>query len=185
VKAILLACALAGCAGLVKTTPTSVYEPERTSAPAPGGDVVVPDLSGKTPEEAAALVEAAGFTGAVESSRPVECYDAPEVEGRINCQQPHAGETVKNYVTVQINVYRKQRIAGAVVRDQLLALIGKTPDEARAALAGYGHDGHVWVDMQDEYDADCGADRVCRFSAPESGMGIHDAITLFINPPPP
>jgi hypothetical protein len=185
VKAILLACALAGCAGLVKTTPTSVYEPASTSRPAPGGDVVVPDLVGKTPEEAAALVEAAGFTGPVESSRPVECYDAPEIDGLVNCQQPHAGETVKNYVTVQINVYRAQRSTSAVVRDQLLALIGKSPDEAKAALAGYGHDGHVWVDMQADYDADCGAERVCGFDVPESGMGIHDAITLYINPPPP
>jgi hypothetical protein len=119
---LLAAVLLGGCAGLVKTTPTSTYEPASTT-PAPAAE---------EPEE-----------------------------------PPRSG------------------IAGAVVRDQLLALIGKSPDDAKAALASYGHDGHVWVDMQAEYDADCGAERVCGFDVPESGMGIHDAITLYINPPPP
>jgi hypothetical protein len=60
-----------------------------------------------------------------------------------------------------------------------------TPDDARAALAGYGHDGYVSVDVASHYDAACGTDKVCGFDRPESGMGVHDAITLYINPPSP
>jgi hypothetical protein len=179
---------LAACNGLVATAPSSTTPTMSMSStarrPAPGADVVVPDLIGKTREEAAALVDAAGFTQPVESSRPVECEGAPQIDGLVNCQQPHAGEIVKNYTGVQINVYRTQRIEGAVVRAQLAALIGMTPDDARAALAGYGHDGVVSVEVG-TYDEACGMDRVCRLSVPESGMGIHDAIKLYINPPPP
>jgi beta-lactam-binding protein with PASTA domain len=169
-----------------RATPSAILTADSPPAPASGArDVVVPDLIGTTPEEAAALVAEAGFTSSIESSRPVECYDAPEVEGRINCQIPAPGETVRSYTTVQINVYRAQRIAGAVVRAQLLALVGMSPDDARAALASYGHDGFVSVELHPEYDAGCDEDRVCGFDVPESGMGVHDAITLYINPPPP
>jgi beta-lactam-binding protein with PASTA domain len=176
--------ALAGCAELIPSSTSSSLTGGRgrTSAAA-AGDVVVPDLIGKTPEEAAVLVADAGFTQAIESTRPVECYDAPEVDGRINCQSPAPGETVRSYTVVQINVYRTQRIAGAVVRAQLLALIGMTPDQARSALASYGHDGIVSVELRSEYDDDCGDGRVCGFNVPESGMGVHDSIKLYVNPP--
>lgn len=185
----LLALGLAGCSvGSVVggATPASV-----SAAPAgvvgatstADGDLLVPDLVGRTREEAAELVAAAGFTSGIESSRPVVCEGAPEVEGRINCQSPPAGAAVRPYTTIQINVYQRTRIAGAIVRDELLALIGMTPDDARAALAGYGHDGLVRVEMTMEPDAECAQDRVCGFDVPESGMGVHDAITFYINPP--
>jgi len=90
---------------------------------------------------------------------------------------------VKPYTIVQVNVYQPTRIAGAIVRSQLAALIGKTPAQARAALATYGHDGHVTVEPTARDVPDCAAGRVCGFDVPESGMGIHDAITLYVNPP--
>lgn len=159
--------------GLVPPTPLAIG---RT---APEGWVIVPDLVGKTRAEAEALVALAGFTAAVESTRPVECEGAPEVEGRINCQAPAAGATVRPYETVQINVYRPTRIAGAIVRSQLLALIGRSEVEARARLAGYGHDGAVAVGPADD-GATCAPGTVCGFSVPESGMGVHDPITLYV-----
>ncbi len=74
------------------------------------------------------------------------------------------------------------RISGAIVRSQLLALIGKEPAAARAALESYGHDGEVKVAPGPRFYDDCGKDRVCAFDVPESGMGIHDPITLYVNP---
>lgn len=180
---------LAACSSLLQSStsgPTSV-DPTATGAGASGGptasgDLVVPDLIGKTPEEAAELVARAGFSSAMEQSRPVECHDAPQIEGKINCQDPAAGATVKPYTVVQVNVYRPTRIAGAIVRSQLVALIGMTPEAAKAALASYGHDGYVVVEPTPEDDPDCGVGVVCGFDRPDSGIGIHDAITLYVNP---
>jgi hypothetical protein len=73
-------------------------------------------------------------------------------------------------------------IAGAIVRDQLVTLYGKTPDDAKAALAGWGHDGAVMVMTDDRHHDGCEVGRVCRFDRPESGMGVHDPITLYTNP---
>lgn len=147
-----------------------------------GDDCVVPDLIGRTREEAVALVMAAGFTQGPESSRPVECEDAEHVEGRINCQAPPAGKIVKKYTAVQINVYHKTRIAGAIVREQLLSLIGMTPADAREALKSFGHDGTVEVSPGSRFWDKCGKERVCAFDQPESGMGVHDPIILYVNP---
>ena len=83
------------------------------------------------------------------------------------------------------------RIDGAIVRAELRSLLGKSPDDARRALRGYGHDGKVTVAPGRQFVEGCERDRVCGFDVPESGMGVHDPITLFVNPgltiaaPPP
>lgn len=86
---------------------------------------------------------------------------------------------------------RAPRISGAIVRVQLQALLGMTPEQAKAALASYGHVAEVTVKPASELYARCGDNRVCAFSAAESGIDVHDPITLYINPgisisaPPP
>lgn len=170
----LMALLTAACTGLLGKLPT---------AAAGGGDTIVPNLVGLTREEAFAAVRAAGFTQDVESTRPVACEGAAQVEGKIDCQDPPAGKLVKKYTLVQVNVYAPTRIAGAIVRAQLATLIGKKPDEARAALRKYGHDGEVKVAPNGKrFYEGCGDARVCAFDVPESGMGVHDPITLFVNP---
>ncbi|MGN6107044.1 MAG: hypothetical protein ACTHU0_18200 [Kofleriaceae bacterium] len=83
------------------------------------------------------------------------------------------------------------RIAGAIVRAQLQSLLGMTPEQAKAALASYGHIAEVTVKPASEFYERCGDNRVCAFSAAESGIDVHDPITLYINPgisisaPPP
>jgi len=84
---------------------------------------------------------------------------------------------------------------GIIVRSQLESLRGLTPDEARAKLKQYGHDGEVKLDTViapgggPGYDKNCGVNRVCDTSG-NSGVSVHDAITLLLNPtltiaPPP
>jgi hypothetical protein len=188
----MLLSAILGCKGMIKTNTSSSVNgsPAGSSSSSSSGDVVVPDLTGKTEEEAIAAVRAAGFRTEAEA-RPLSCEDAPEVEGQVNCQSPAPGETVKAYAMVQYNVYEKQRISGAVVRDQLAALLGKTPADARKLLESYGHDGRVKVEPDSKFHDGCADGRVCDFSVSESGMGIHDEITLYTNPkltiggPPP
>ena len=86
-------------------------------------------------------------------------------------------------------------IAGAIVRRQLEALHGLTPDQARQQLKKLGHDGNVTIgEVTDSggghtYLKECGQNKVCSTSG-ESGIGLHDDLILFINPtlkiaPPP
>jgi hypothetical protein len=87
------------------------------------------------------------------------------------------------------------RIRGAIVRSQLESLWGLSPDEARQQLKKLGHDGNVSVGAVTDsgggqsYRKDCGENKVC-YTSGESGIGLHDDLTLFINPtlkiaPPP
>jgi len=86
-------------------------------------------------------------------------------------------------------------ISGAIVRRQLETLHGLTPDQARQQLKKLGHDGNVSIgEVTDSggghtYIKACGDNKVC-YTSGESGIGLHDDLTLFINPtlkiaPPP
>ncbi len=197
---IIAAVALAGCP-LVQTSSSSTMPGGGPSAmsngqsqSAGGGQLTVPDLVGKTPEEARAVVKAAGFSAEIESSRPVECVDAPREPGRINCQDPEAGKLVARYTMIQINVYEAQRHDGRIIRDQLQSLRGMTPDQAKQQLKKWGHRGKVTVAVVSDtggghsFDKDCGENKVCDTSS--AGMGLEDDLILYLNPkltiaPPP
>ena len=118
-------------------------------------------------------------TTAAVSSRPIAASSAP-VAAAADGAPSADGEHV---------------IAGAIVRRQLEALHGLTPDQARAQLRKLGHDGTVSIsEVTDSggghtYLEDCGQNKVC-YTSGESGIGLHDDLTLFINPtltiaPPP
>ena len=87
-------------------------------------------------------------------------------------------------------------IAGAIVRRQLESLHGLSPDEAKQQLKKLGHDAKISVGVVTDsgggqtYIKACGQNKVC-YTSGESGIGIHDDVTLYINPtlkiaaPPP
>ncbi len=86
-------------------------------------------------------------------------------------------------------------IHGAIVRSQLEALHGMTPDQAKAQLLKYGHDGKVSLGVVTDYGGGqtfqqaCGVNKVCETSG-GPGISLHDDITLYLNPvltiaPPP
>ena len=175
VMSLALSVAATGCSELIRKAGANPL-------PSASGNLIVPNLIGRTREEAMALVKAAGFTADVESSRPVECEDAPQVDGQVSCQDPPAGKIVSRYTTVQINVYQTRSISGAIVRAQLKALLGLPPDKAKAKLVSYGHDGEVTVARASKFVEGCGEDRVCGFDVSEAGIGVHDSITLYVNP---
>jgi hypothetical protein len=206
-----LAVALAGCplkatTTTTTTTPVTAGRSISAGAGAGGGDTApgasggtrratVPDLMGKTADEARALVKAAGFVHAPESTLPLECVDAAQDAGLINCQDPEPGKSLEIYQLIKINVYRPQVISGAIVRRQLATLHGLTPDQAKQELKKLGHDGKVHVRDVTNYGGghtyvkECGENKVC-YTSSESGIGLHDELTLFINPtlkiaPPP
>lgn len=176
--------ALAGCS-LIKTS--SGGGAELSSAGAGDGKLTMPDLIGKTPDEARALVKAAGFAGEPESSRPVECENAAKDPGKINCQDPEAGKLVARSAMIQVNVYEVHGMKGIIVRGQLATLKGLTLDQAKQQLKKLGHDGEVTVAVVTNsgggqtFVKGCGDNRVCEWSG-ESGISIHDGITLYTNP---
>jgi hypothetical protein len=177
---------------------SSASGPSGAGATGPTGDAgggdgqrTVPNVIGKTPDEAREIVRAAGFEG-VESTRPVSCDDAPDEPGRINCQDPEPGKVVARYVNViQINVAQSKHRAGIIMRDQLEAMVGLTVDQVKAQLKALGHDGKVIVEEGHSgnlYDKECG-DKVCEVSG-GAGIGLHDQVHIIINPkltiaPPP
>lgn len=188
---------LTGRAGATVGSDAAAAAPGSASSASSGGTprAMVPNLIGKTPEEARALVKAAGFAGEPESTRPLECEGAPREPGLINCQDPDAGQIVERYRMITISVYREQVIHGAIVRRQLEALHGMTPEQAKQQLRKLGHDGQVNVGVVTDhgggqtYLEDCGENKVC-YTSGESGIGLHDNITLYLNPtlniaPPP
>jgi len=143
---VALAVVLAGCPLGTSTTTTTTLSADRTTSIAPAADpagaaspagaapsaggtpkATVPNLVGKTPEQAQALVKAAGFAHEPEASRPLECEGAPRDPGLINCQDPDAGAVIDRYRMITISVYREQVITGAIVRRQLETSTGSRP----------------------------------------------------------
>jgi hypothetical protein len=196
---------LAGCplnksGSTTMTMGASTASPSAAASdPAPSGGPVklaVPDFTGKTLEEAAAIAKAAGFVHPPEATRPVFCDDAPSVPGKINCQDPDPGKVIDRYGLIAVAVFRPNVISNAIVRHQLKTLHGLTPDQAKLELKKLGHDGEVHIGTVTDHGGgktfikECGVNKVC-YTSDEAGIGMHDQIILFINPvltiasPPP
>lgn len=76
--------------------------------------------------------------------------------------------------------------------DQLDQLLGKTPDEARKLLKGFGHHADVIVKIDSTFHEACGDDRVCQVTNEFPGTPTkHENVVLYVNPkleiggPPP
>lgn len=185
--------ALAGCSlnsslgsGTTTWGPTSgsaSLAPEPRQAANGDGKLVMLDLTGMTAEEAEAALRAAGFTPSFEVNRILlECEGVTKQAGRINCQSPHAGTLADRRAIIGVNVYEgPQRIGGALVRGQLEKVRGMTIADAKAYLKSLGHDGEVAIWEQPVFSNSCGVQKVCGVT-PEGGTGIHDRVTLVINP---
>lgn len=154
------------------------------------GKIAVPNLIGKTADEAQKIVDKAGFLTELEiDTEPLVC-DGPKDNGKIQCQDPAPGKLVDHYAYIHVAVYHAQQRGGRLLREDLAKLIGLTVDQAKAELKKLGHDGAVNVETEPQYVKKCGADKVCEVE-PAGGTGIHDDITLYVNPkltiaaPPP
>ena len=158
-------------------------DPPSGSSPANGntsGGLVVPDLDGKTFDEAAAIVRNAGFSADLEQSSPVECDNPTKVVGKIRCQEPEAGKHVAKYTMIQVQVYRTDEHHGTLVRSQLDPLRGMTVAQAKAALTKLGFTGTVNLETPMQFIAKCGLDHVCDVQ-PESGVSTSGVISLVVN----
>jgi len=197
---LLTVLALAACP-LQKSGGTTTIGPGNSSNSGGGGTpgvssdgmVTVPDLMGKTEAEAIAMVQAAGFKSAAEIS-PIACHDSPPTEiGRIDCQDPSPGASVRAYTMVKFNVKRSDRIANMVLRRDFEQMPGMTVEQATKLAKSVGHDGPVRVETLRDFMQGCKENTVCKGSDErhgQSGMSIHDPLILWVNPtltiaPPP
>ncbi len=182
---LLVLIALAGCSLTSSlgggTTTSSSSGP--TAAAGGTGKLVMLDLTGKTADEALADLRAAGFTPSFEVNRILlECEDAPKQVGRISCQSPPAGELADRHAIINVHVEDGPHVfASSLVRAQLEKLRGMTIPDAKAYLKTLGHDGEVAIFEQPTFATSCKVKTVCS-AEPEGGTGIHDRVTLVINP---
>lgn len=97
------------------------------------GEIVVPDLKNRTPEEATAILEEVGL----KLSKGDDAYSTSIEEGKIVSQEPAAKSTAKLGETVVIHVSKGKEIVSTTVPN----LIGNTytsRDEMDSYLAGFG-----------------------------------------------
>ena len=188
--------ALAGCgvaAEIHGARPVATIAPATAGTPvetAAGGEhrmVPVPNVIGKTADEARAMVRMAGFTSEVEIDAGLGCDagpdDPPPSSGRVDCQYPDPGKLASAYAMVKISVHEpKRRHEGALTSPDLHKLIGMTVAEARQRLKELGHTGKINVRAATRFDTGCGADRVCDYG-PHAELFAADDISLFLNKP--
>lgn len=126
--------------------------------------VAVPDVSAKSPSDAATILAAAGFT-----SRLQYIVDATNASGTVSAQDPAAGATASRRSTVTINV----AVPGTVPD-----VAGMTLDEAKAALVT---NGYAIGNVAETQDGDEG--KVAR-TEPEANANLRpgEAVTIYLHP---
>ncbi len=188
--ALVAVIALGGCslmssfsAGTSSRAGAATSSTTTSSAAAGTGKLVMPDLTGKTADDALAALREAGFEPSFEvNRRALECEGAATEVGRINCQLPQPGEIVDRRAIINVTVYDGPHVfKTSLVRAQLVKLRGMTIADAKAYLKQLGHDGEVAVFEQQVFSDRCAVHTVCDVD-PEAGTGIHDRIMLLINP---
>jgi beta-lactam-binding protein with PASTA domain len=175
--AFVAGCAMTGSLGSTTSSPAS-----SASDGAPNGKLVMIDLHGKTADEALAALHAAGFTPSFEVNKIMLECDGSAPAGRVRCQAPAPGAVIDRHAIINVHVEEGPRtIAGALVRAQLERLHGMSIPDAKTYLKSIGHDGEVAIFEQHTFSQRCGVKKVCSVE-PESGTGIHDRVTLVVNP---
>jgi beta-lactam-binding protein with PASTA domain len=148
------ALAASSCALVAKSVQESVHY-ERS------GDFPMPDVAGKTADEARVALALAGITGPIEVVDNYVCDDPGVPETRVCSTAPAAGQTIRASLPVTLRL-RPKEVARFVMPD----LVGKTGDEARRLLLAAGQQPrHILVETLPGDPGDgCLENRVCRQS---------------------
>jgi PASTA domain len=142
-----------------------------------GPGLKVPNLVGKTLDEATVILKAAGF-----SYEPVErgenCDDdAPDVDDQqIRCQGPSAGTIVDKNKLVEVIVRHGGHRKGVLLIGQLRPLMFHSLAYVKDALAKLGFAGTIDV-KADWTGGSCEPDHVCSIE-PMDNVDIHGHIKL-------
>src|SRR5262249_48158932 len=114
--------ALGACATLAKTVH---YERQ--------GDFPMPDVSGKTPDEAKAALAEAGMVADTEVKDEICADETAVAEQHVCYTTPRAGQPTSSHIPVTIWIKQK-----AAVFFEMPNLVGLTPEEAKQKLIALG-----------------------------------------------
>jgi hypothetical protein len=142
-----------------------------------GPGLKVPNLVGKTLDEAKAILKAAGFMYEPDE-RGENCDDdAPDVDDQqIRCQIPTAGSIVQTNKLVEVIVRHGGHRKGVLLIGQLRPLMFHPLAYVKDALAKLGFDGTLEV-KADWTGGSCEPDHVCNIE-PMDNVDIHGRIKL-------
>jgi len=162
------------------TTPT-------TSGPAAAGPtyVVLPDLTGSTEAEARQRLADAGVTGNIYTRDNTGCEDKMEIEaGRVCGQQPKAGSRQSSRLAVTLLLARSTEHGGVGTPAEWVKMpdvVGMPVEEAKAVLEKAGF---TRITVQQQVDADCKPDVVCKQNPAAGSKGqLSLPKTLFVGAP--
>ncbi len=152
--------------------------------------IVMPNLVGKTFDEAVKLCKAAGFVLPPETGRAPDCDEsAPKVDGKIRCQDPDAGAKVGSHALIELSIYKTPPRTN-ISAEEADSLIGKMPDVGKKMLAGWGFRGKIRTQSAGTGNRRCSAGQICEImpSAPfgldeEISFAIADALKITAPPP--
>ena len=157
-----------GC--VVKTDSSGSSFPSSSGPSGPGGssgasgssgatgNVIVPDIMGKTQSEAEAAVAAAGIRGGLRIGNDPGTWNAAS---KICNQTPGVGRETAPSLFVSIRFCIEERRS---TRETDGDLAGMTIEDAKKAIAAAGYTNVVKVDELYEFDKNCKEGTVCRFS---------------------
>lgn len=160
-----------------------------------GADAVIttPNLTGMTQDEAIAAVRAAGFRQPAET-KPIACKGPEQEAGKVDCQDPEAGKSVKAYSLVVFNVKEGNRLAASnVLRADFEKMQGMSVEQAKAYANKIGHTGELQEKELTDFMTGCKDGTVCKAAhafGSQSGMSKTDVLVLWTNktlsiaPPP-
>ncbi len=145
--------------------------------PADDKQIIMPNLVGKTLDEAKKICTAAGFVYEPETARPLDCPDAPKLDGRVRCQDPEAGQKVGNHTLIDLNVYHTP-VRNHITADEERSLIGKTVEQAKQQLAEWNFTGKIDIRPADGSRV-CTPGQICEIY-PDGGLSLKEDIQLFV-----
>ena len=159
----------------------------------PNAMITMPDLNGRTRDEAIAMVRAAGFKHEAEV-QPIACNGPEQEVGKVDCQDPDPGKSVQAYTLVRFNVKEGNRLAaGNVLRSDFEKMQGMTVADAKGYAKTIGHTGELQVKELTDFQTGCKDGTVCKAAhafGSQSGMSKTDIMILWTNktlsiaPPP-
>lgn len=182
----LAACPLQKSSTTTLGGPSSGGDPSSTGGGAsgdPNAMVTMPDLTGKTRDEALALVKAAGFRNEAEA-RPMSCDGPAQAVDTVDCQDPEPGKSVQAYTLVKFNLKEGERLTGMFLRRHFDGLKGMPVEAAKAKAKKDGHTGEIRMREVDSFVDGCKPNTVCSATderGGQSGMDSKDPLLLHTN----
>lgn len=142
----------------------------------------VPNLVGKSFDEARKILSATGFAGEPEDHLASCERSAPDVDGGIvQCQDPSPGELAGKYSIIVIHLMRAGHKKGDITAEHIRPLLGNPVGQVKDALGKLGFVGtYVTKPADDDHAiALCEPGNVCWID-PRDEIDPHGTVVLYV-----